>query len=85
VAASVLRELGLQWSQSAAIGDDWPDLPVLARCGFSAAPANAHPEVLARADFVTQRSGGQGAVREVCDLLLVARGSYAQLLREAGG
>ncbi len=75
-----LAELGFDWSQAAAIGDDWPDLPVLRRCAFPVAPANAHIEVRAVARHVTSAPGGQGAVREFCDLLLVASGRYAQLL-----
>jgi 3-deoxy-D-manno-octulosonate 8-phosphate phosphatase (KDO 8-P phosphatase) len=79
-AESTLRGLGLQWSQAAAIGDDWPDLPVLARCALACAPSNAHAEVKAAAQYVTQAAGGQGAAREFCDLLLVASGRYAGLL-----
>jgi len=75
-----LASLGLSWSQAAAIGDDWPDLPVLTRCAFPVAPAQAHAEVRARARYVTQAVGGEGAVREFCDLLLVAGGHYAGLL-----
>lgn len=78
-----LHKLGLQWDQAAVIGDDWPDLPLIRRCAFSAAPPNAHEEVLAAVDFVTQRPGGQGAVRGFCDLLLTAAGTYAQLLEAA--
>jgi 3-deoxy-D-manno-octulosonate 8-phosphate phosphatase (KDO 8-P phosphatase) len=79
-AEQTLATLGLDWSQAAAIGDDWPDLPVLGRCAFPVAPANAHPEVKARARYVTVAAGGHGAAREFCDLLLVASGRYAQLL-----
>jgi 3-deoxy-D-manno-octulosonate 8-phosphate phosphatase (KDO 8-P phosphatase) len=75
-----LSELGLDWSQAAGIGDDWPDLPVLRRCAFSAAPPNAHVEVRGAVHHVTSVAGGQGAAREFCDLLLVAGGRYAQLL-----
>ena len=78
-----LKALGLDWQQAAAMGDDWPDLPVLARCAFACAPANAQAELLAQADYVTQRQGGNGAVRELCDLLLVASGRYVDLLQEA--
>ena len=80
VAQSTLESLGLGWAEAAAIGDDWPDLPVLRRCAFAAAPANAHPEVKALARHVTTARGGQGAAREFCDLLLVASGRYAELL-----
>ncbi|RZJ20050.1 MAG: 3-deoxy-D-manno-octulosonate 8-phosphate phosphatase [Haliea sp.] len=77
-----LKALGLDWSQAAFMGDDWPDLPVMRRVGFSCAPANAHVEVRALANHVTTASGGHGAVRELCDLLLVASGAYAGLLQE---
>ena len=77
-----LKALGLDWSQAAAMGDDWPDLPMLTRCAFACAPVNAQADVLARAHYVTGRRGGDGAVRELCDLLLVASGRYAALLQE---
>jgi 3-deoxy-D-manno-octulosonate 8-phosphate phosphatase (KDO 8-P phosphatase) len=77
-----LKALGFDWTQAAAIGDDWPDLPVMRRAAFSAAPPGAHAEVRARADQVTQAGGGHGAAREFCDLLLVASGRYASLLAD---
>jgi 3-deoxy-D-manno-octulosonate 8-phosphate phosphatase (KDO 8-P phosphatase) len=73
--------LQLDWPDVAAIGDDWPDLPLLARAGFACAPANAHAEVRALADHVTSSGGGHGAAREFCDLLLIAAGRYAALLQ----
>lgn len=79
-AEQILATLGLSWQQAAAMGDDWPDLPLLQRCRFACAPANAHVEVRARAAYVTQANGGHGAVRELCDLLLVASGKYAATL-----
>ncbi|MBA3595778.1 MAG: HAD hydrolase family protein [Methylibium sp.] len=79
-ACTLLATLGLAWPQVAVIGDDWPDLPLLARAGFAGAPANAHAEVSAIADHVTAARGGHGAAREFCDLLLVASGCYAALL-----
>jgi 3-deoxy-D-manno-octulosonate 8-phosphate phosphatase (KDO 8-P phosphatase) len=82
-AEETLKTLGLDWSQAAAMGDDWPDLPVMQRCALACAPPNAHIEVKAVAHHVTQTPGGHGAVREVCDLLLVASGKYAALLQEA--
>src|SRR4051812_17682155 len=57
VAQRTLDTLGLQWSQAAGIGDDWPDLPVLRRCAFSAAPPNAHAEVKAQVRYVTATAG----------------------------
>ena len=82
-AEQTLRELGLDWSQAAAMGDDWPDLAVMRRCAFSCAPNNAHVEVKAWADHVTSECGGNGAVRAFCDLLLVASGRYAGMLEDA--
>ena len=82
-AEAIMAELGLNWTQVAAIGDDWPDLPVLRRCAFSAAPPAAQTDVRAHVHFVTQARGGEGAAREFCDLLLVASGHYARLLDEA--
>jgi len=60
-------------------------LPMLTRCAFACAPANAQAEVLACAAYVTRRQGGDGAVRELCDLLLVASGRYVDLLQESLG
>jgi 3-deoxy-D-manno-octulosonate 8-phosphate phosphatase (KDO 8-P phosphatase) len=81
-AEATLAALGLDWSQAAAMGDDWPDLPVLGRCAFPVAPPHAHAEVKAVARHVTRADAGQGAAREYCDLLLVASGRYAQLLED---
>ena len=82
-AEKILATLGLGWGEAAAIGDDWPDLPVLGRCAFAAAPPGAHAEVLARVHHVTTRAGGFGAAREFCDVLLMASGRYAGLVEEA--
>lgn len=81
-AEQILTTLGLTWTQAAAMGDDWPDLPVMRRSAFACAPANAQTEVRHAAHFVTQAHGGDGAARELCDLLLVATGHYAALLAD---
>ena len=81
-AEQTLQALGLQWAQAAAMGDDWPDLPVMRRSAISCAPANAHVEVRALADHVTELAGGHGAARQWCDLLLLASGRYARLLED---
>jgi 3-deoxy-D-manno-octulosonate 8-phosphate phosphatase (KDO 8-P phosphatase) len=62
------------------LGDDIIDLPVLTRVAFKACVANGHREVKARCDYVTQATGGNGAVREVCDLVLAAQGNYEAAL-----
>ena len=79
-ALPLLATLGVDWDAVAAMGDDWPDLPLLTRAGFACAPANAHVEVRAIASHVTAAAGGFGAARECCDLLLMAAGRYAALL-----
>jgi 3-deoxy-D-manno-octulosonate 8-phosphate phosphatase (KDO 8-P phosphatase) len=80
-ATAQLAQLGIGWSAVAAMGDDWPDLPLLLRAGFACAPPGAHVEVRAIAHHVTHARAGFGAARECCDLLLVAAGHYAGLLR----
>lgn len=81
-AEKTLAQLGFDWSQAAAMGDDWPDLPVLTRVAFPVAPPHAHAEVRAVARHVTRAAAGMGAAREFCDVLLVASGRYAQLLED---
>ncbi len=82
-AEAILAELGLDWSQAAAMGDDWPDAPVLRRAALACAPRGAQAEMVALAHFVPQAPAGQGAVRELCDLLLVASGHYARLWHDS--
>ena len=69
---SLLGELGVAAEQTACVGDDTPDLPMLAAAGLAIAVADAHPAVRAAAHWVTRANGGCGAVRETCDLLLSA-------------
>jgi 3-deoxy-D-manno-octulosonate 8-phosphate phosphatase (KDO 8-P phosphatase) len=83
-AEDFLQALGLDWSQAAAMGDDWPDLPVMQRAALACAPANAHVQAKALAHHVTTERGGEGAARAFCDLLLVASGHYAKLLAQVG-
>ena len=70
---AILHQRQLQPSQVAAFGDDLPDLALFERAGLCFAPANARAEVAAKADYVTKASGGNGALREICDLLLASR------------
>ena len=67
---NLLERSGLHAEEIAFIGDDVIDLPVFAKCGLSAAPADAHPEVLKSAHLVMKSCGGRGAARELCDLVL---------------
>ncbi len=83
-AEEFLQALGLTWSQAAAMGDDWPDLPVMQRVAFACAPANGHAQAKAVAHHITTERGGEGAARAFCDVLLVASGQYAKLLSQVG-
>ena len=80
-ATALMAPLGVGWDTLAAMGDDWPDLPLLVRAAFACAPANAHIEVKAVAHHVTSTPGGHGAARDCCDLLLMAAGRYAAALQ----
>ena len=76
---AILRETGLRPPQTAYMADDGMDLPLLNRVGLAAAPANAVAEVRQRVHYTTERTGGRGAVREVCDLLLEAQSNLERL------
>ncbi len=67
------------------VGDDLPDLGAFRLCGLAIAVANAHPFVRDRAHWVTQNTGGKGAVREVCDMLLQAQGAWDAIVAEYTG
>lgn len=75
---SLVREMaarqGLTLSQVAYIGDDVNDLETLKVVGFSATPADGMPQVVAVVDYVCQKKGGEGAVREICEMILDAQG-----------
>ena len=70
---TLTKELGITDAECIYVGDDVPDLPLLAKAGISVAVANAVAEVRELSDYTTNSSGGFGAVREICDLLLHAR------------
>jgi 3-deoxy-D-manno-octulosonate 8-phosphate phosphatase (KDO 8-P phosphatase) len=71
--------------QCAYMGDDVLDVPLMRAVGFAAAPANARPEAKAAAAYVSTARGGDGAVREVAELILRAQGRYDTLLHEKYG
>ena len=81
---SILAAAGLDDEQVAFIGDDQTDVPLLKRAGLAAAPANARPEVKPLVHLVTIARGGDGAVREVIEVLLRAHGKWSQILRQYG-
>ncbi len=74
----LLDELGLEACQAAYIGDDVIDIPVMQACSLGIAVADAHPLVQRAAGYITRLRGGEGAVREVCDLLLQANQALTQ-------
>ena len=79
---SLLNELHLSPHEVAFMGDDWLDLPVLTEVGLAATVADAMPEVKPLVHFVSQYPGGRGAVRELCDLIIEAKGRRTELLNE---
>ncbi len=78
---SVLAELKLTDEQTAVMGDDLPDLPMMLRCGFPIAPANAAEEVRRAAALVTENPGGAGAVRQAVEYILKHTGQWDQILQ----
>ena len=77
---AVLAELGVNEDQAAVMGDDWPDVPLMRRCGLAVAPADAAEEVREMADLVTVRGGGAGCVREVVETILKATGDWTETI-----
>ena len=73
---ALLQKLTLDLPACAYMGDDWVDLPVLTRCGLALSVPDAHSEVLNPAHYVTRAAGGRGAVREACELIMRAQGTY---------
>jgi 3-deoxy-D-manno-octulosonate 8-phosphate phosphatase (KDO 8-P phosphatase) len=76
----ILSATGIAAQRVAALGDDLPDLPILAQVGLAVAVADACPEVRQLAHFVTRAAGGHGAVRETIELVLRSQGSWQSLV-----
>ena len=85
VADEIISESGLTPDQVCFIGDDLTDLPVVKLVGLGVAVADAAEEVRSRADYVTQRGGGQGAVRETIELILKAQTRWDDLIQRYVG
>jgi 3-deoxy-D-manno-octulosonate 8-phosphate phosphatase (KDO 8-P phosphatase) len=77
----LLRRAGVEAERCAYMGDDWPDLPVLAEVGFAAAVADAAPEVRRAAHWVAPAAGGRGAVRALAEYVLRAQSRFERLLQ----
>jgi 3-deoxy-D-manno-octulosonate 8-phosphate phosphatase (KDO 8-P phosphatase) len=81
VVAEVLALSGVGWDETIYIGDDLPDLAVIRDCGVGVAVADAAPEVREAAAIVTRAPGGRGAVREIVEMALTARGAWEGIVR----
>lgn len=79
-----IEPLGFELNHLAMIGDDLPDVPLMMACGLPIAVANAAPEVKAVAHVVTQRPGGEGAVREAIEYMLRQAGRWSEVLAHYG-
>ncbi len=73
--AQLLAARGLEWEQCGYMGDDVVDLPLLRACGFAATVPDGHALVKQHVQYVAQQPAGRGAVREVCEFILRARGA----------
>jgi 3-deoxy-D-manno-octulosonate 8-phosphate phosphatase (KDO 8-P phosphatase) len=78
----LLQRTGLSDNQVCFVGDDLADLPLLRRVGFSVGVANATAEVKTEVDYVTEKFGGAGAVRELIELLLKTKGLWEKSMEE---
>jgi 3-deoxy-D-manno-octulosonate 8-phosphate phosphatase (KDO 8-P phosphatase) len=79
---ALTRELALAPGDCAYMGDDWVDLPVLLRCGLAISVPDAPQSVQSRVHYITGASGGHGAAREACELIMQAQGTFeTQLAR----
>ncbi|NOQ64107.1 MAG: HAD-IIIA family hydrolase [Methyloprofundus sp.] len=76
----IIAKVGCTAEQAAHVGDDLIDLPVLMQVGLAVAVQDANAQILPYVDWQTQLAGGQGAVREVCDYLLITQGKMTELL-----
>ncbi len=76
----MVERLGISAEEVAYVGDDLIDLPVMNRVGLAIAVADAHQEVIARADWVTPKAGGLGGARDVCDLIMQAQGTLQAMI-----
>jgi 3-deoxy-D-manno-octulosonate 8-phosphate phosphatase (KDO 8-P phosphatase) len=78
----LLKKYSLKDSEVAYIGDDIVDIPVMKSCGLAVAVADADEEIRTVAAMTTRNNGGRGAVREVCEVLLKARGRWRAIIDE---
>ena len=82
VVEPLMKATGAKPDEMLFMCDDLADLSLMTRIGLAVAVADAHPEVIAAADMVTEANGGQGAVREVCEAILKAKGVWETMLAD---
>jgi 3-deoxy-D-manno-octulosonate 8-phosphate phosphatase (KDO 8-P phosphatase) len=80
----ILSQMNVTTAETGFLGDDLPDLAIMKHVGISIAVADAHEIIIALADVVTSAKGGQGAVREVCELILKSKGVWETILKRFG-
>lgn len=78
----IVKKYNFKKEEIAAMGDDIIDLSILDRVGLSVCPQDAHEEVKKRVNYVTEKKAGQGAVRELCDIILKAKGLWDKFIDE---
>jgi len=78
----LLGKLSLDAAEVAYVGDDLIDLPIMIRCGFAIAVADAHSRVIEQAHWVTENGGGRGAAREVCELIMAGQGTLDSAIQK---
>ena len=78
----IMKDAGVTKDEVAYAGDDLTDIVVMHRVGLAVAVANARPEVMRAAHYVTKAVGGSGAIREVCELILKAQGKWPELMKK---
>ena len=78
----LVKKLGITFADVAYVGDDLIDLPAMNKVGLPVAVADAHPEVKKLAKLITENNGGQGAVREICELIMTAQNNFQNQIKE---
>lgn len=78
----ILDKLGIEPFEVCFIGDDILDIPLLQTVGLGVAVHDAHDDAGLAADYITKKSGGNGAIREICDIILKAQGHYEMILSD---
>ncbi|WP_339616464.1 HAD-IIIA family hydrolase [uncultured Gilvimarinus sp.] len=76
----MIEDMNIELDEIAHMGDDWPDLTIMTRVGLALSVPNGHSAVTERAHWISHNRGGDGAVRDACDLIMQAQGSYTAML-----